>query len=34
LHGVLPLKAILLSRHIGTSDICPVCNVEREDALH
>jgi hypothetical protein len=34
MHGVLPLKAILFKRHIGTSDICPLCNVEPEDSLH
>jgi hypothetical protein len=34
LHGVLPLKAILFRRHIGTPGLCPICNMEDEDAIH
>jgi hypothetical protein len=34
MRGILPLKAILHDRHIGTSGICPVCNGEAEDLLH
>jgi hypothetical protein len=34
LHGVLHLKAILVNIHIGTSDSCPVCNVDGEDVLY
>jgi hypothetical protein len=34
LHGILPLKSILVNRHIGTSGQCPVCNLWPEDVLH
>jgi hypothetical protein len=34
MHGVLPLKAILFGRHIGTSGVCPICNQEEENVLH
>jgi hypothetical protein len=34
LHGVLPLKAILFRRHIGTDGLCPVCKLENEDVRH
>jgi hypothetical protein len=34
LHGILPLKSILVNRHIGTSGQCPVCNLFPEDVLH
>jgi hypothetical protein len=34
MHGVIPLKAILFSRHIGNSAICPVCGQHPEDILH
>jgi hypothetical protein len=27
LHGILPLKSILVNRHIGTSGECPVCHI-------
>jgi hypothetical protein len=34
LHGILPLKSILVNRHIGTSGQCPVCNLWPEDVLY
>jgi hypothetical protein len=34
MHGILPLKSILLKRHIGTSDVCPLCNAKLEDVSH
>jgi hypothetical protein len=34
MHGVLPLKSILLKRHIGTTSTCPICNSEEEDVMH
>jgi hypothetical protein len=34
MHGILPLKAILLKRHIGTSGVCPLCQSDEEDILH
>jgi hypothetical protein len=34
MHGVIPLKAILFSRHIGTTVICPVYDQHPEDILH
>jgi hypothetical protein len=34
MHGIIPLKAILFRRHIGTSDLCPICNLEAEDIMH
>jgi hypothetical protein len=34
MHGVLPLKAILFGRHIGTSGVCPICDQEEENVLH
>jgi hypothetical protein len=34
MHGIISLKAILFSRHIGDSGICPICNIEDEDVLH
>jgi ribonuclease HI len=34
LHGIIPLKAILANRHIGTSGSCPVCNLDAEDIRH
>jgi hypothetical protein len=34
LHGVIPLKAILFRRHIGTDGVCPLCKLEAEDMLH
>jgi hypothetical protein len=34
MHGIIPLKAILLKRHIGTDDLCPVCKSEPEDVMH
>jgi ribonuclease HI len=34
LHGILPLKAILANRHVGTSGQCPICNQAAEDIKH
>jgi ribonuclease HI len=34
MHGVILLKAILFRRHIGTSDLYPICNLEAEDTMH
>jgi ribonuclease HI len=34
MHGVIPLKAILFSRHIGNSANCPLCDQHPEDILH
>jgi hypothetical protein len=34
LHGVIPLKAILANRHIGTSGACPIRNQGAEDVIH
>jgi ribonuclease HI len=34
LHGVIPLKSILVNRHIGTSGQCPICMQEAEDVKH
>jgi hypothetical protein len=34
LHGIVPLKAILANRHIGTSGSCPVCNLDAKDIRH
>jgi hypothetical protein len=34
MHGIIPMKAILFNRHIGTSDRCPLCNNASEDILH
>jgi hypothetical protein len=34
MHGVIPLKSILMKRHIGTTDVCPVCNLGQEDIMH
>jgi hypothetical protein len=34
LHGIVPLKAILANRHIGTSGSCPMCNSDAEDVRH
>jgi hypothetical protein len=34
MHGIIPLKAILFNRHIGTSRLCPLCNSYNEDVLH
>jgi hypothetical protein len=34
LHGILPLKSILVNRHVGTSGECPVCHSGPEDVLH
>ena len=34
LHGILPLKCILVNRHIGTSGECPICRSGPEDIRH
>jgi ribonuclease HI len=34
LHGILPLKIILVNRHIGTSGQCPICATGPEDIAH
>jgi hypothetical protein len=34
LHGILPLKSIMVNRHVGTSGQCPICNLDAEDVLH
>jgi ribonuclease HI len=34
LHGILPLKSILVNRHIGQSGECPICHQGPEDILH
>jgi hypothetical protein len=34
LHGILPLKSILINRHIGDSNECPLCQLDAEDILH
>jgi hypothetical protein len=34
LHGILPLKSILVNRHIGTSGECPICQLGPEDIQH
>jgi hypothetical protein len=33
-YHILPLKVILLKRHIGTNDVCPLCQSDEEDILH
>jgi hypothetical protein len=34
LHGIVPLKSILVNRHIGTTSGCPICNSGPKDVLH
>jgi hypothetical protein len=34
LHGILPLKSIMVNRHVGTSGQCPIYNLDAEDVLH
>jgi ribonuclease HI len=34
LHGILPLKSILVNRHVGTSGQCPICSIAPEDIMH
>jgi ribonuclease HI len=34
LHGSVPLKSILVNRHIGDSGQCPICTVAAEDVHH
>jgi ribonuclease HI len=33
-NGILPLKSILVNRHIGTSGECPICQLGPEDIKH
>jgi hypothetical protein len=34
LHGIVPLRSILVNRHIGQSGECPVCHLGPEDVRH
>ena len=34
LHGIIPLKSILMNRHIGTNGACPICHQGAEDLCH
>jgi ribonuclease HI len=34
LHAIIPLKSILVNRHIGTSGQCPICQQAPEDLAH
>jgi hypothetical protein len=34
LHDILPLKSILVYRHVGTLGECPICRTGPEDVLH
>jgi hypothetical protein len=34
LHGILPLKSILVNHHVGTSGECPICSQAAEDIIH
>jgi hypothetical protein len=34
LHGLMPLKSILVNRHIGHSGQCPICSLAAEDVSH
>jgi hypothetical protein len=34
LHAIIPLKSILVNRHIGTSGQCPICQQAPEDLIH
>ena len=34
LHGIIPLKSIMVNRHVGTSGECPICHVAAEHILH
>jgi hypothetical protein len=34
LHGIVPLKSIMVNRHVGTSGECPICHLADEDIMH
>ena len=34
LHGIIPLKSILVNRHVGVNGACPVCHQAAEDICH
>lgn len=34
LRGVIPCRAVLADRHIGTLSLCPVCEKAKEDTRH
>jgi ribonuclease HI len=34
LHGIIPVKCVLVNRHIGTSGECPICHQGAEDIRH
>lgn len=34
LHGIIPLKSILVNWHVGTDDGCPICHGAAEDIKH
>jgi hypothetical protein len=34
LRGIIPLRAILANRHIGSNGACPICNQGAEDIRH
>jgi hypothetical protein len=34
LHGLMPLKSILVNRRIGHIGQCPICNLDAEDVYH
>jgi ribonuclease HI len=34
LHGILPLKSIMVNQHVGTSGECPICRNGPEDVMH
>jgi hypothetical protein len=33
LHGIMPLKCILINRYIGDNGSCPLCNQSTEDVM-
>lgn len=34
LHGAIPVKSVLVNRHIGTDSLCPICHKYAEDLKH
>jgi ribonuclease HI len=34
MHGIIPVKSILVNRHVGTSGQCPICYQAAEDIMH
>jgi hypothetical protein len=32
--GIMPLKSIMVNRHVGTSGECPICHLDAEDIHH